>query len=83
MLIDEEVYWRQKSRADWLREGDKNTKFFHSKASAREERTEFRALKMLRGGNRLMIEEVEKEFCEYFQKLFSSPGQVRARFEKP
>jgi len=46
ILMDEEIYWKQRSRADWLKEGDKNTKFFHGKASARRKKIEFRGLKI-------------------------------------
>lgn len=36
LLLDEEIYWRQRSIVVWLREGDKNTKFFHIKTLTRK-----------------------------------------------
>ncbi|KAK3184896.1 hypothetical protein Dsin_032182 [Dipteronia sinensis] len=44
LLEKEECYWKQRSRQDWLKSQDCNSKFFHWKASARKARNEIKGL---------------------------------------
>jgi hypothetical protein len=38
LLEQEELYWVQRGRVNWLKHGDQNTAFFHRSASARRKR---------------------------------------------
>ncbi|XP_019163505.1 PREDICTED: uncharacterized protein LOC109159849 [Ipomoea nil] len=46
MVLDqEEALWFQKSRMDWIRDGDRNTRFYHNSAMIRRNRNRIRFLK--------------------------------------
>ena len=49
LLLREEKMWRQRSRTSWLKEGDRNTRFFHSKASQRRRRNSLVFLRLENG----------------------------------
>ena len=72
ILMDEEIYWKQRSRADWLKEGDKNTKFFHGKTTARRKKNRIWGIEDNFGRWIEKPNEVEHEFCNYFTNLFTS-----------
>ncbi|PPD99533.1 hypothetical protein GOBAR_DD03446 [Gossypium barbadense] len=48
LYAKEESYWAQRSRSRWLREGDRNTRYFHAKATVDLRRVILRSLKMLK-----------------------------------
>ncbi|KAJ9183601.1 hypothetical protein P3X46_007430 [Hevea brasiliensis] len=45
----EEMYWFQKSRINWLLNGDKNTRFFHAKTAQRKQKNHILSIKDSRG----------------------------------
>lgn len=44
LLYQEEMMWLQRSRITWLKEGDRNTKYFQSKAVWRARKNKIREL---------------------------------------
>ena len=72
----EEISWRQKSRETWLKEGDKNTGFFHMMANAHRRRNCLNSICI--NGRKLDKEEDIKEgLVDAFQNLLSDPGGWR------
>ncbi|KAB1671561.1 hypothetical protein, partial [Gossypium barbadense] len=45
----EESYWAQRSRSRWLREGDRNTRYFHAKATSRLKKNNIERIKDVEG----------------------------------
>ena len=68
----EEQYWRQRSRALWLKCGDKNSRYFHHKASARRKKNMILGMKDSMGCWQSEEVLVEKIICDYFKNLFTS-----------
>ncbi|KAK3194206.1 hypothetical protein Dsin_025516 [Dipteronia sinensis] len=72
LLEEEEMYWKQRSRVEWLKGGDKNSKFFHLRATARRSRNLIEGLFDERGIRREGNVEVEKVVTKYFSGLFTA-----------
>jgi hypothetical protein len=72
LLENEEIWWSQRSRALWLAHGDKNTKFFHLKASQRKRKNKIEAITDPMGNIHIDRDKIEQIFLSHFQQLFTS-----------
>ncbi|XP_048605708.1 uncharacterized protein LOC106424118 [Brassica napus] len=71
-LKAEEMFWKQKSRVFWLREGDRNTKFFHALTKQRRARNKITQL-LDENGNIVEDEEgLVAIATSYFRHIFES-----------
>lgn len=72
LLKRQEIVWRQRSRAVWFKDGDRNTKFFHNKASQRAKVNNISKLKDEDGVWWKGDEQIERVLISYFDDLFST-----------
>jgi len=76
--IDEEMFWKHKSRNQWTHEGDGNTKYFHTVTKTRRARNKIVAIEdkdgMVKRGDNAIAEVA----AEYFQDLFSTSATSEA-----
>ncbi|KAM0908155.1 hypothetical protein ACQ4PT_015643 [Festuca glaucescens] len=71
LLYKEEMLWMQRSRINWLKEGDQNTKYFHQKAVWRARKNKIKKLKDEDGVWRDVPSDMERMATSYFKELFT------------
>jgi exonuclease III len=76
LLYREEIFWMQRSRIAWLREGDKNTKYFHRRASWRKKKNNIRKLKRSDGTWTSDTVEMENMARDFFQDLYAKDENI-------
>ena len=80
----EEIRLKQKSRELWLKEGDRNSKFFHASTLIRRRRNNISEIKLENGEKIYGRENIEKYFGDHFKELFSTSNpSFPVDLEKP
>jgi hypothetical protein len=74
LLEQEEVMWRQRSRVQWLAAGDKNTHFFHLRASQRRKMNRISELIRSDGSVANDEEELGDMASDFYRSLYTSEG---------
>ena len=64
--------WQQRSRALWLKDGDQNTKYFHSRATNRKRRNSLVVLRDDTGELITDLHEIGNRFVRYYEDLFQA-----------
>jgi hypothetical protein len=73
----EEILWKQKSRVQWLKEGERNTRFFHRTVIQRRHSNKITHLISEAGETITSHADMENTLIDYFQNLLSEPLQDR------
>ncbi|KAF9593492.1 hypothetical protein IFM89_023604 [Coptis chinensis] len=72
LLQLQEMHWHQKSRQDWWKLGEMNTKYFHTLVIKRRHRANISQIKDSNGTTHQQREDIGNCFVNYFSDLFSS-----------
>lgn len=82
LYMDEEIYWRQRCKNQWERVEDRNTRFFHAKASRRKKSNTITGLFDFGGQWKEEVADVEHIIMEYFGGLFQTSAPCAALIDE-
>lgn len=68
---EEEQYWLQRSRIQWLISGDRNTGFFHAATRTRRMQNAFAVIEDEQGTEAFEDEAIGNVIASYFQDIFT------------
>lgn len=81
LLEEEKLYWRQRAKITWLTEGDKNTKYFHRKASNRRAKNRLRGLYDINVVWQPTLKGMEDVILRYYDSMFTSASIDTVRMQ--
>jgi ribonuclease HI len=72
----EDLWWRQRAKTEWLKQGDRNTKYFHACANSRRKKNWIEKIQDERGELWEESDGIGGAFVNYFEGLFTASRGV-------
>ncbi|XP_059064528.1 uncharacterized protein LOC131856677 [Cryptomeria japonica] len=78
LMLREELFWRDKSKELWIKEGDANTKFFHALMKAKRSRNRIDSILDREGNRHSSLEAIEEVAVNFFKELLGDGSSVNS-----
>ncbi|KAF7839228.1 ribonuclease H [Senna tora] len=78
VLDQEEALWFQKARCQWIRDGDRNTRYYHTKTISHRRRNKILMLKNNSGDWIEDLEEIKRTIVSFYKELFKEDLEQRS-----
>uniref|UniRef100_A0A803P929 Uncharacterized protein n=1 Tax=Cannabis sativa TaxID=3483 RepID=A0A803P929_CANSA len=74
LLAQEEEYWQQRIRIDWLQAGDSNTKYFHQRANTRKNNNKITSLTDATGMIHSSKAKISRIIQQHYLDIYTTEG---------
>lgn len=73
IYLEEEIYWKQRSKKQMVGKGDLNTSLFHRTATVKKQKILILSLD-IEGQHRQSLPQIQKHIMQFYQDLFGVSG---------